>query len=94
MDGQRRKFTHHLNSEDRLEIELVGFKDGGLAHYSKYFKRWPMDSYIGGSTVSVSAGEEGDLWGLVVKGTLDTSAEEREKEHQEIIKKNRNFRPY
>lgn len=92
-DGERRKFTHHLNSEDRLEIELVGYQNGGLAHWEKYFKRWPMDSYIGGGTVNVNAGGEDELWGLVINGTLDNTAQKREEEHQAIIEKNRNWKP-
>ncbi|MBP9759583.1 hypothetical protein KBD45_07870 [Candidatus Dojkabacteria bacterium] len=92
-DGERRKFTHHLNSEDRLEIELVGYHDGGLAHWEKYFKRWPMDSYIGGGTVNVNTGEEDELWGLVIKGTEDNTAQNREKEHRAIMEKNKKWKP-
>lgn len=92
-DGQHRKFVHHLSTEDRLEIKLVGFRDGGLAHYSKYFKRWPLDSLIGSGTVSVEAGEEDDLWGLVVRGSMENTTEEREKERLAIIEKNRNWTP-
>ncbi len=101
-ENQTRRFTHTVPQgyggvSMIYEFELKGYKDGGLAFRSSYLK-YPLlpKTYIGLLTANVSEGEVDDSTfddiGMVVKGTASKKSMTWE-EKQQIIEKNRNWKP-